>query len=700
MPFPTSSLAQIGRFTDIRPIGRGACGQVYVAKDNLGRMVAVKEALPDDQEFSWVRAKFQKEARIQAALQHPNVITIYSLEEDADTRELYLVCEYANGGSLADHLASGCVLEAHAILIARDICAAIEATWRQLIVHRDIKPSNILLIKDSADAIVGAKLGDFGVAQDQKQRRTTLLPGLGHPGTPLYMPPEQGNIATVLDVRADLYALGVTLWEMQVGRDLKLLPSVRDAGDLQAQHPPISPGMAAVIWRAAQPEREQRYATPAEMSNELAAVRDGVWAPARETIVLPRGQQAIQPRHESLGWLWRARPLAWVAGLLVAAGLLLMLLIPFQKSSGPTTASSVPKAMIISKPPIEVTDVAAIGGQFSPICFKQQLASANAAPIEVGAPAPAITDSRDLAKAGQLLARWDAETQPVQVAFSPDGQTFATALADGTIHLWPASGRKPLRTLCLPDDGAPSVVGLSFLDEGNTLAAASAGGTLQLWRVSDGALAQSFDIPTQRLVSIAFAPDGRTFAASVDKGTTVQLFQLEGGKPLRTIISNTPGAAKLVFSPDGQILGLGLADGGVQLWRTSDGQALLSAGTEQNDAPELAFAPDSRTLAVGLANGSVQLWKLDGTILHMLTGDVPMPVHAAFAPDGQTLAAARLDGKVDLWNVGDGTLLRTLDGGPTKGHTSLTFSPDGRTLVAAWEAGTIELWGPPGKPGA
>ncbi|HJZ47470.1 MAG TPA: serine/threonine-protein kinase, partial [Roseiflexaceae bacterium] len=310
MPFPTSNLAQSGRFTEIRPIGRGACGQVYAARDNLGRTVAVKEALPGDEEFAWVRAKFQKEARIQAALQHPNIVAIYSLEEDPDTRELYLVCEYANGGSLADHLAAGCVPEAQAIAIAHDICAALEATWQQLIVHRDVKPSNILLVKDSTHAIVGAKLGDFGVAQDQKQRRTTLLPGMGHPGTPLYMPPEQGNIATVLDVRSDLYALGVTLWEMQTGRDLKLLPSVHGAGDLQAQHPPISPGMAAVIWRAVQPDREQRYATPAEMSNELAAVREGVWAPARETIVQPRRKQIVAARAVAIEQARRRRPLS------------------------------------------------------------------------------------------------------------------------------------------------------------------------------------------------------------------------------------------------------------------------------------------------------------------------------------------------------------------------------------------------------
>src|SRR5688500_15643055 len=192
MPFPSSNLAESGRFTDIRPIGRGACGQVYIARDNLGRLVAIKEALPSDQEFAWVRAKFQKEARLQAALQHPNIIAIYSLEEDAETRELYLVCEYANGGSLADYLAAGCIPDRLAITMRRSICAALEATWRHLTVHRDIKPSNILMIKDAAHTIVSAKPVDFGIAHDQKQRCTTLLPGLGQPGTPLYMPPEQG----------------------------------------------------------------------------------------------------------------------------------------------------------------------------------------------------------------------------------------------------------------------------------------------------------------------------------------------------------------------------------------------------------------------------------------------------------------------------------------------------------------------------
>ncbi|NJO84966.1 MAG: hypothetical protein HC828_20910 [Blastochloris sp.] len=77
MPFPSSIFAQNGRFTEIYPIGNGAAGQVYAALDNLGRRVAIKEALPTTEAFASIRAKFEKESRIQAALDHPNIIRVY-----------------------------------------------------------------------------------------------------------------------------------------------------------------------------------------------------------------------------------------------------------------------------------------------------------------------------------------------------------------------------------------------------------------------------------------------------------------------------------------------------------------------------------------------------------------------------------------------------------------------------------------------
>src|SRR5262249_32989581 len=155
--------------------------------------------------FIDTQERFEKEARIQAFLKLPNIIQVYHLEEDSQTNELYLICEYANGGSLADHLkAYGPLPEQQAIRIALDICAALEELRAKHFVHRDIKPSNILLFKDDQGQISAAKLGDFGVAKDLDKQRAgqpSTQRGGSHPGTPEYMAPEQADITKPVDVR-------------------------------------------------------------------------------------------------------------------------------------------------------------------------------------------------------------------------------------------------------------------------------------------------------------------------------------------------------------------------------------------------------------------------------------------------------------------------------------------------------------------
>ncbi|MEO7913027.1 MAG: WD40 repeat domain-containing protein, partial [Roseiflexaceae bacterium] len=367
-----------------------------------------------------------------------------------------------------------------------------------------------------------------------------------------------------------------------------------------------------------------------------------------------------------------------------------LLLILSESSIGVTVP-----AITVPKQPI--ADIAAQKQQFAPTCFNQQLASAGTPPIAIGVPVAAAnsTDSHDLAKSGRLIARWEVQTQVTHVAFSPDSQTFATALADGTIQLWPSSGGKPLRTLCLPDDGAPSVVGLTFLNAGETLAAASAGGRILFWQVQDGALTQEIDLGKQAIMAIAFAPDGQSFAASVDKGTTVKIFGRDTSTPTHTIVWNANRAVNLIFSPDSQMLAVGEEIGYIRLIEVNSTKEPGGYPVPTGNPPSLAFSPDSQTLAVGLVDGTAEIWQVHGAVRRTLAGKAALPVYPAFAADGQMLALARMDGKVDLWDVGDGTLLRTLDGGPTKGHASLSFSPDGRTLIVAWEAGTIELWGLP-----
>jgi serine/threonine protein kinase len=296
MPFPNSSFALAGKYTRIQLIGQGSGGKVYRAVDNLERLVAVKEVLPSQASFVNAQNRFEKEVRIHASLKHSKIIQVYHLEEDPRTHELYLICEYANGGSLADHLkAHGSLPEQQAIRITLDICAALEEVSTKNFVHRDIKPSNILLFKDNQGQISEAKLADFGVAKDLDQRRAgqpSTQRGGGHPGTPEYMAPEQADITKPVDIRTDLYALGLCLWEMLTNTVYKLVRASTGPPVLHAHNSQASRDIAEVIRRAAQDDPADRYPTARAMAVDLQDVLGGRSLAATPTITIRYGPPA------------------------------------------------------------------------------------------------------------------------------------------------------------------------------------------------------------------------------------------------------------------------------------------------------------------------------------------------------------------------------------------------------------------------
>ena len=214
--------SQIGVFEVAAPLGAGGMGEVYRARDTrLGRDVALK-VLPGD----WAadthrRARFDREARVLAALNHPNIATLYGVE-DAPTG-LVLVMELVEGTTLADRLAlTDRVPLAEALAIARQVATALEAAHEQGIIHRDLKPANIALRPDGT-----VKVLDFGLAKalapsadgpDSQSTVTLTDPhgGLG-PGTPAYLSPEQAR-GQAADTRADIWAFGCVLYELLTGQ--------------------------------------------------------------------------------------------------------------------------------------------------------------------------------------------------------------------------------------------------------------------------------------------------------------------------------------------------------------------------------------------------------------------------------------------------------------------------------------------------
>jgi serine/threonine-protein kinase len=222
--------SRLGPYEISSRIGAGGMGEVYRAIDtNLGRQVAIKvlpEAVAADRDRL---ARFDREARTLAALNHPNIAAIYGLERSGGTTAL--VMELVEGPTLADRTAQGAIPVAEALPIARQIATALEAAHEQGIIHRDLKPANIKLRPDGT-----VKVLDFGLAKqtvtlgqdDVTGSRNQSVTDVGRVvGTPAYMAPEQARGERV-DKRTDIWAFGCVLFEMLTGRRLFSGSSVVD----------------------------------------------------------------------------------------------------------------------------------------------------------------------------------------------------------------------------------------------------------------------------------------------------------------------------------------------------------------------------------------------------------------------------------------------------------------------------------------
>jgi serine/threonine protein kinase/Flp pilus assembly protein TadD len=303
---------RIGVYEIVGSLGAGGMGQVYRAKDpNLGRDIAIK-VLPDAFAQDPGRmARFEREARTLASLNHPNIAVIHGLEtrpaEDGhDARAI--VMELVDGPTLAERIAQGPIPIDEAVPIARQIADALEAAHEQGIVHRDIKASNIMLAGRRH-----VKILDFGLAQqdplaDQDTRAADKLTVEGVVvGTPHYLAPEllQGARA---DARSDVWALGVVLYEMLTGR----LPFTGSTAMeiavaiLQKPVPPlpasVPPALQTIVERCLAKRPEARYQRAAEIRAALEAL------PSRH-----------DPRRAPGRWRWQLAAAAVVLAALATA---------------------------------------------------------------------------------------------------------------------------------------------------------------------------------------------------------------------------------------------------------------------------------------------------------------------------------------------------------------------------------------------
>jgi serine/threonine protein kinase/Tfp pilus assembly protein PilF len=206
---------KIGGFEIKEIIGRGGMGVVYLARDTkLDRPVAIKSMPAELQASSTAQARFQREAKLLASLNHPNIAAIYEIVEEKKSG--YLILEYIPGETLAERIANKPLKLEEALSIGQQIAEAVSAAHEKGVVHRDLKPGNIKIMPDGRVKVLDFGLAKTAVSEGKHLEATVTQPGRVM-GTPAYMSPEQAR-GNQTDRRTDIWSFGCLLYEMLTGR--------------------------------------------------------------------------------------------------------------------------------------------------------------------------------------------------------------------------------------------------------------------------------------------------------------------------------------------------------------------------------------------------------------------------------------------------------------------------------------------------
>ncbi len=267
-------------------IGGGGMGSVYKARQSsLDRLVALKVMHPKLAERAEFAERFLREARALARLDHPNVVRVHSCGKAQD--RLYLVMEYVDGVNLRTLLRGGPLDPARAMALIPRLCEALQYAHEHGVVHRDIKPENILIDREGR-----VKIADFGLAKLVGPASDSFLTGRKDVmGTPRYMAPEQLKAPLSVDHRADLYALGVVIYELLTGE----LPIGHFAPP--SEKAPVDVRLDQIVLKALAERPEARWQSARELQSSFADLA------RRPAPVRPAYDQAERPpKSRGAGW--------------------------------------------------------------------------------------------------------------------------------------------------------------------------------------------------------------------------------------------------------------------------------------------------------------------------------------------------------------------------------------------------------------
>jgi WD40 repeat protein/tRNA A-37 threonylcarbamoyl transferase component Bud32 len=715
-----------GRFTILREHARGGLGQVSLARDEkLKREVALKEILPDKRDNAYLRQRFLNEAEITGQLEHPGIVPIYDLEQDADGQVRYAM-RFIQGRTLQE-----AVRDYHAgptPLGFRDlfqrfvsVCQTIAYAHSQGVIHRDLKPANIILGNYGETLVVDWGLakrlrGPAGEVQEtvrQGEKDSAPVAVAADPltetgqvmGTLTYMAPEQaaGDLKSV-GTPADIFSLGAILYTLLTGQSPyqrmkreEVFAAVRQGSFPRPReiHPGVPRTLEAICLKALAAEIPGRYASAADLAGDLDR-----WL-ADESVAVYR-----EPWYARLGrWLRRHQALATGAGALLLTGVIALaistLLVSNAEQRTHEALGKEEQAHQETEAALRESRLVAAG-----LALDRGLAlgdQGNAAlgmhwflrgmdllpPDEKALHAVLLANLAAWRGSFSVLrGRLQANGAVSALAVTKDGRTIVAGTTMREGWLWDVATGQPLGGP-LAHPGQVATVAISP-DDKYAVTGCRGDAKLRFWDMQTRQAVAVTTRHTAPILAIAFRPDGKVLATGSGDGTA-QLWDAETRKPIGAPIRHARGhpVEFALFRADGKQLLTAGRDGRINIWDAVTGKAAASELNLGAPITALAGSPDAKRLLVAsflvTFQWDVAAGKRMGDMVH------GADVHAvAFSPDGKTAASAGVDGTVNLWAVADSRpAFQPLS--HSRLVLALAFTGDGRHLIAGGNDG-VHVW--------
>jgi eukaryotic-like serine/threonine-protein kinase len=730
-----SSGELISHYKIIKPIGVGGMGEVYLAEDiKLNRRVALKllsvELDSDKQHFR----RFMREAQTASALNHPNICTIYEINDEGEAP--FIAMEYVEGETLGKKIKRRGLDLQEIFKIAIQIASALVAAHTAKVVHRDVKPENIMVRPDGL-----VKVLDFGLAkltekipeeQDLDSKVQTMPNIQTHPGLVLgtvnYMSPEQARGKKV-DTRTDIFSFGVLLYQMLAGKlpfkgenDFDTIASIlrNEPLPLSQSLPNVPQELEFLVSKTLRKDREERYQTVRELladlkdlsqELDLKAITDNREIHVTDSELVERTDNELTRRFTTAGHSgfspstvsemifseFKVHPkgsvfaLAAIVVLLSAAGVSLYKLT--WVSQGSEVFQSMRLAKLTSTGNV-LNEATAVSPDGKYVVYAVQEAGRQGLLV------------KQVATSSFVQIVLPAEVEFSGLTFSPDGNYIYYAVIEGkgmtVIYRVPTLGgnaRKLLTNADGPVTFSPDSQRLAFVRNETLLMVANA----------DGSAAQTLAAASEgnRWVIPAWSPDGKIIVSAVYSSvdSNYHLIEVAANDGTEKPFASPPWLwiSGLVWLSDGSGLilsGRDLETQLSQLWLISypDG-GLRRITNDLSSYQGVSLTADGKTAVSVQQNRLSNIWvapETDASFARKITSEVGKDEGmsgVAWTSDGRIVYTARVTGTQDLWIVNqDGSDNRQLTFN-VKANFSPAASPDGRYIVFVSDrTGNIELW--------